>query len=196
MSFFAHIKNNQEGIPTWLEFVTDSLIEKIHPLIPGESEQNYSMRIAKTYIYIPLSSISSSVKFNIWLKNYLISKGFTVNTGVTDYEHEKSYDEARMALFHRRDWVYVDMSNQVLTKYIMNVHGEIYSSKPIKFYDIDIFMCSDDGTPPFKASFDSHSINWIIEAADSNEQKKRTVENSVSQIQTQLGESSLPSVPC
>ncbi len=159
-----NIQLNPLGIPEWLISLSNILVEQIHPIIRGETEENYSSKIYNTWIYINFSEISDNERFNTWFKNFMTAKGFKL---ISYTLGENMYNEARLVLFNKPPGtLFVDFSKQHMTKYIMDSNSEIYSTRQKSFEDIDIFLCGSDGTPPLKISFSHHNISWMMNIAE------------------------------
>jgi hypothetical protein len=163
MSDFINMMNlDVDGIPNLLKMLTNTLCENIQPHMYDQSEDTWNELKSNTYVYLP--SISKSNLFNTWFEYYLKSEGYKVINGVTDMNEDESLIEAGRYFLNFPKCLFVDLSNQMVTKYICDASNTIYkSARPVKFENITISLYGEDNLPPWLVSFSTNQINNMME---------------------------------
>lgn len=184
--FINMMKLDVDGIPHWLKMVTNSLCDNIQPRKIDQSEDMWNELKANTCIYLPC--VSKSHLFNTWLDYYLQGEGYKVIAGVTDMNEDKSLIEAERYLLNNPKCLFVDLSNQMVTKYFCDTSNTIYkSARPVKFENITISLCGDDGRPPWQISFSPVEISSMMErAVEIIEEREQPVTSSINKIVTEI----------
>lgn len=163
MSRINQIELDIDGIPHWLKMVTQSLCDNIQRRQSHHTTESYNKLKAKTYVYVPKLDISSSSLFNDWVINYLKSEGYNVLDAENSMTETESYDKAYAYLHNNSSCMFVDLSKQLVTKYICDASNNVYkSARPTKFDDVTVYLCGDDECPPFRLSFRYQEVNSLM----------------------------------
>jgi hypothetical protein len=178
MNLLQGMEFNSQNIPTWIEWVTNDLIDKINKKINSQTENEYFESCSKIHIFLCKDKISSSNVFNDWFINTLITKGFDVDLQFESFDEKNNYHLHKLTLSSYKFNMFVDLSNGMICKYIVGPDGSYYKSmNPISFESVDFFLCGESGYP-FKVTFEPISINHMMELA---ERKLAIVNNPTNQ---------------
>ncbi len=160
------IELDTDGIPHWLKMVTESLCDTIQTRRSYHTNESFSELKANTYVFVPKTGISSSNLFNDWVINHLKSEGYKVLEAENPMTDTESYDKAYTYLHNNSKSLFVDLSNQLVTKYVCDTSNTVYKSvRPIKFEDVTMYLCGSDGRPPLRQSFSYNDIDSILSRA-------------------------------
>lgn len=160
------IELDTDGIPHWLKMVTDSLCDNIQARRNFHSDEQFKELKENTYVFVPKTGISSSNLFNNWVIQHLKSEGYKVLEAENPMTDTESYDKAYSYLCNNSKCLFVDLSNQLVTKYVCDGSNTLYkSARPTKFEDVAVFLCGSDGRPPLRQSFSYNEIDNIMNRA-------------------------------
>ncbi len=122
---------DDDGILYFNKIATMSLCNYVVPKIENESDESWNEKKSKTYIYIPKSSFTNLEpcdKFYEWMINYFKTENFNVIEGDNNLSNREAYNMAKNYLSDNTERQFIDLSKQMIYKYICDKYKTIYKS--------------------------------------------------------------------